>query len=102
MALLICNVRFTPESRHSLLRPACPLCAKRRHSAKLFDHLVGTREQRLRDGKAERLCGFQIDDQLVFGGRLHRQVRGVNALKNLVHILSHTTKLIVPVETIGY
>jgi hypothetical protein len=39
---------------------------------------------------------------LVFGGRLHRQVRGVNALKNLVHILSHTTKLIVPVETIGY
>jgi len=43
--------------------------------------VVGTREQRLRDGKAERLCGFQIHDQLVFGGRLHRQVRGLTPLR---------------------
>jgi len=42
------NVRFTPKSRHSLTRPACPLCAKSGHSALrqrlLFDHLVGAGE----------------------------------------------------------
>jgi hypothetical protein len=27
------NVRYSPESRHSLPRPACPLCAKSGHSA---------------------------------------------------------------------
>jgi len=33
------NVRFTPESGHSLLRPACPLCAKSRHEG--TDDIVG-------------------------------------------------------------
>ena len=34
----------------------------------LFDHLVGAREQRRRHLEAERLHGFEIDHQLVFGG----------------------------------
>jgi hypothetical protein len=37
-------------------------------------YLVGAREQRWRHIEAERLGRFQIDHQLVFGRRLHRQV----------------------------
>jgi hypothetical protein len=38
----------------------------------LFDHLVGPREQRWRDGNAERLRGLQVDNQLKFGRLLDR------------------------------
>jgi len=34
------------------------------NSAALFNDLVGALQQRLRHGQAERLGGFQIDDQL--------------------------------------
>jgi hypothetical protein len=32
------------------------------------------------DGQAERLCGFEVDDQLNFCGLLHRQVGRLVAL----------------------
>jgi hypothetical protein len=53
-------------------------------SAASFDHLVGTREQRLRDGKAERLCGFQIDDKLELGWLLDGEIAGLRTMQNLV------------------
>ena len=37
-----------------------------------FDHLVGAGEQGLWHGEAKRLGSFHINDQLVFGRRLHR------------------------------
>jgi len=37
-----------------------------------FDHFVGAREYGVRNIKAERLSGFQINDQLEFRGLLHR------------------------------
>jgi hypothetical protein len=45
----------------------CPLCAKSgreqlQQSNCLFDHLVGAREQRLRDGQAKCLGGGEIND----------------------------------------
>jgi hypothetical protein len=46
----------------------------------LFDHLVGAGEHRGRGVEAERLRGFEIDDQLVLGGLLNRQVGGLGAL----------------------
>ena len=38
----------------------------------LFNHLVGAAKERLRNSEAERLCGFQVNEQLDFGGLLHR------------------------------
>src|ERR1019366_4955549 len=54
----------------------------------LFDHLVGGHEQRGRNCEAERLGDFEIDHQLVFGRRLHRQVGGLVALENSAGIIA--------------
>jgi hypothetical protein len=48
----------------------------------LFDHLVGTPEQRHWNGDAERLGRFEVDDQRNGRGLLHGQVPGLLALKN--------------------
>src|SRR5690242_15896270 len=48
---------------------------KRTHAAQkgsLFDHLVGAGKHCRGYHKSERLRGFEIDDQFVFGRRLHR------------------------------
>src|SRR5438067_2498007 len=37
----------------------------------LFDRLVGSRDQRLRNAEAERLCGLEIDYQLEPSGLLN-------------------------------
>jgi hypothetical protein len=55
-------VRSTPESGHPVQRVACALSARSGHRGSL-DHLAGGREQRLRNGQAERFCGLEIDDQ---------------------------------------
>src|SRR5258706_476475 len=39
----------------------------------LLDHLVSASKQRRWQFEAERLCGLQVDGQLVLGLRLHRQ-----------------------------
>ena len=46
-----------------------PMSAKcqKRTSHGLFDELVGVPDQRVRNGKAERLSGFKIDDQFKLG-----------------------------------
>jgi hypothetical protein len=61
-------------------RPSLALTALRaaavsnRSNAALFDHLVGAGEQRVRHGEAERFGGLEVDDQLVFGRGLHREL----------------------------
>ena len=37
---------------------------------RLLDHLIGGRQQRFRDGEAEGLGGFEVDDQIELRGLL--------------------------------
>ena len=69
-----------PGGRH-------PQIFTNRKSADLFDHLVGNGQQRRRYYQAERLCGFEVDDELKFGWLLDRQLAGSGAFENFVHIL---------------
>ena len=39
-----------------------------------FDHLVGAGKKRRRQSEAERLGGFEIDDELKFSRVLHRLI----------------------------
>jgi hypothetical protein len=56
-------------------------CHKPTLASLLFDHLVGARKQCGRYIEAERLGGFEVDDQLELGGLLDRQVgRSVRAV----------------------
>jgi hypothetical protein len=58
-----------------------PICLRQYHHHptrnQSFDNLVGAGEDRLRHGKAERLGGPEIDDQLEFGRLRDRQISGL-------------------------
>src|SRR5262245_32111078 len=54
--------------------------------AQLFDHLVCSGEQRLRNGQSERLCGLEIDNELILSRRLHRHVGWLLALEDAIDI----------------
>jgi len=75
------------------------------HSSKaavLIDHLIGAREQRLRHFEAERLGGLQIDHQLVFGRRLHRQVGRLLAPEDAVDVAGGSPVLIDKIRPVGH
>src|SRR5262245_36418560 len=50
----------------------------------LFKDLIRALQYRLRDRKAERLSGLEVDDQVVLGGLLDWQVGRFGALEDLV------------------
>src|SRR5437899_5427074 len=70
-----------PSGRYPLLGPDFHrLDRTSLRLAHSLDHLVGAREQRWRHVEAERLRGLEVDHQLVFSGRLHRQIGRLFAL----------------------
>ena len=54
---------------------------RQRNSGASLDDLVGAGEQRWRHGQAERVGGFQIDDQLELGRLLHREIGQLGTLQ---------------------
>src|SRR5881296_3175170 len=76
-----------PSGRYPLLGPDFHrLDRTSLRLAHSFNHLVGAREQRGRDFKAERSCGLEVDHQLVLGRRLHRQVGWFLALEDAIDV----------------
>ena len=69
--------------------------------ALLIDHLVGAGEQRWRYFHSERPCSLEIDHQLVFGWRLHRQLGWFLAFEDAIHLGGGTPKLIGKVRSVG-
>ena len=53
---------------------------------RLLDHLVSGRQQRFRDGEAEKLGRLKVDDELELGRLQHRQVGGLGAIEDIAGI----------------
>src|SRR5215831_4555106 len=66
-----------------------------------FDHLVGASEHRCRHLKAERLCGLQIDHQLVSSRRLNWKVRRLLAFEDAIDITGRLTEQVDKIRTVG-
>src|SRR5262245_18130986 len=66
-----------------------------------LDHLVGAGEQLSRHLKVKQLRGLEVDDELVLGRRLHRQVGGLLALEDTVDIAGCVPVLVGPIGSIG-
>src|ERR1035437_4251760 len=82
-------------------RSAQCLCAKLRHRAASFDHLVGASEQRRRHGEAERPGSLEIDHQLVFGRLLDWEFPRLGSLENTISVNCCLAILIGKVYAIG-
>jgi ribosomal protein L27 len=88
------GVRYRSKSRragHETLRLLLTHCGRRWSKPfalqeSFFDHLVGSPEQRDREGEAERLGGLHVDNQFDPRGLLHRQVGGLLTLENAAGI----------------
>jgi hypothetical protein len=55
-----------------------------RQTTPSLDHLVSSGEEPVRHGEAKRFGGCKIDDEIEFGGLLHRNVSGLGAAQNLI------------------
>jgi hypothetical protein len=74
------NSRFVPQ-------PDSCIAA----TASLFDHLVGGRQNRRRNCKTQRLCGFEIDHQIEFRRLLNRQISRLGSSRDEIDVLCGTT-----------
>jgi len=76
-----------PRKRTYVMRAGMSeLCQFKRHRNALFNHLIGTAQQRLGNCKAQHLGRLEIDNHLDFRGPLDRQVGGFLALENLTGV----------------
>ena len=76
-------------------------CEQSQQRRPLFDHLVGAGEHGWRDFEAERFGSFEVDYQLVFGRRLHREVGRLLALEDAINVTGGAPVLVDKIRPIG-
>src|ERR1035437_562542 len=96
------HVCFPPDSDHSADIWGGPFRANKRHRNALFNHLIGTAQQRLGNCKAQRLGRLEIDDHLDFRGPLDWQVGGFLALENLTSVDADETVCVRKAASVAY
>src|SRR5262249_17390858 len=99
------HVCFTPESGHVQCSNACLLWANSRLmqcNNRLFDHFVGSHQQRWRNCKAERLGSLEVDHQLKLGRLLDWQIRRLSSFQYLIYIAGRTTPDISQVRSVRH
>src|SRR5688572_11219570 len=69
---------------------------------RLLDDVVRPRQQRRRDGEAERSCSLQVDHQLELAGLLHRKLARPGAFQDLVDVARRTPDQDVEVGPIAH
>jgi hypothetical protein len=86
---------FLSDSSHKAVAAALTLRAitgrEQVQQKKLFDHVVGEREQLVRHVKGNRRCSFEVDHKLELSWLLHGQLGGGPTLENHVDVLSGAT-----------
>src|ERR1700752_1758599 len=80
-------VCFSPDIGHQRPGAQGPLRATSRHPLSSFNHLVCAAEQRRRNGKTERLAGFEVNNQFELRGECNGKVGRLAALQNLVDVV---------------
>src|SRR5262249_58745695 len=66
-----------------------------------FDHLVGKREQLVWNLKAKGLGGLEIDDKVVLGRGLHRQVGRLLAFEDAIDVPGGAPGLVDLIRPVG-
>src|SRR5262245_38959691 len=87
-----CSARAA--SGHAAAPPMSVMNSRRLMAARSFDHLVGAREHRGRDFKAERLGRDQVHDEIELDQLLDRDVGRLRPAQNLVDKIGGTAKTI--------
>ena len=90
------------QSGHFAVQSSCPLCANSGHRGVSLDHLVGGDEQAWWDGQTERPGGLHIDDGLVLGRRLYRQIGRLGPAQDAIDIGRRRTELIRAVGAVAH
>ena len=87
LLVLIEHVLLPREADMCGAKRECPLSANSGHSVAAHSMTSSARASSdRRHGEAERLGGLEVDDQLVLGRRLHRQVGRLLALEDAIDV----------------
>ena len=84
----------------------CPFCAKSRLMQcsiyRLFDHLIGTYEQRRWYVEPKRFGCLEVDDSFVLGRRLYRKLSRFCAAQDTIDVGRGVLKHVNVVNSVGH
>src|SRR5215471_1178702 len=83
--LILSSSALDPE-RTCARSPRIAVAASAWWCRALVNHLVCLQQQRMRHFQPQRLSGLAVNDQIELRGALHRQISGLGALEEAVHI----------------